>query len=91
VHRFIAKHWSGLAGWMVIITSIILSGVGVYIGRFLRWNSWDIITQPFDLLKDLFQILIEPGAFYGSGSIVIFAAFFLLSYLTFFSFSNDKY
>lgn len=91
VHCFIAKQWSGLAGWMVITTAIILSGLGVYIGRFLRWNSWDLITQPFDLLKDLFQILIEPEAFYGSGSIVVFAAFFLLSYLTFFSFSNNKY
>ncbi len=90
VHRFIAKTWSKLAGWMIITICIILSGIGVYIGRFLRWNSWDIITQPFDLIRDLFQIIIEPQSFHASGSIVIFAAFFLLSYLTFFSFSQDK-
>ena len=91
IHRFIAKQWSGLAGWMVVIICIILTGIGVYIGRFLRWNSWDIVTHPMELIKDLFKILIEPQSFNGSGSILLFATFFLLSYITFFSFSEKKY
>ncbi len=91
VHRFIAEQWSKLAGWFFVIICVVLSGLGVYIGRFLRWNSWDIVTQPFELMHDLLNILIEPQSFNGSGSIIIFAAFFLLSYLTFFSFSENKY
>jgi len=91
IHLFIAKQWSRWAGWLVVTISIFLSGLGVYIGRFLRWNSWDIIAQPFELIYDLWSILIEPQSFNGSGSIVLFAAFFLLSYLTFFSFSENKY
>jgi len=91
IHRFIAKNWYGLAGWMVVIICVILTGIGIYIGRFLRWNSWDILTHPMELLMDLIKILIQPQSFNGSGSIVLFAAFFLLSYLTFFSFTEKKY
>jgi len=76
---------------MVVIICVILTGIGIYIGRFLRWNSWDILTHPMELLMDLIKILIQPQSFNGSGSIVLFAAFFLLSYLTFFSFTEKKY
>jgi len=37
-----------------------LNAFGVYIGRYLRFNSWDIITSPFRLLMDVVDILIHP-------------------------------
>lgn len=88
VHLFLAKQFSRTIGWTGIFIAITLSGLGVYIGRFLRWNSWDILTQPVHLFSDLIEILLHPYSFYGSGSIVVFAAFFFLSYLTFFNFSK---
>jgi len=88
VHLFLTKRFSKTIGWIGIFTAITLSGLGVYIGRFLRWNSWDILTQPIQLFTDLIEILLHPYSFYGSGSIIVFAAFFFLSYLTFFNFSK---
>ena len=39
---------------MVIVGVILLlSSLGVYIGRFNRWNSWDILKQPGLILKDI--------------------------------------
>lgn len=39
---------------------ILLSGFGVYLGRFLRYNSWEIISQPQYLLSDIIAIIIRP-------------------------------
>jgi len=30
---------------------ILLCGYGVYIGRYLRYNSWNVVTTPFDILQ----------------------------------------
>ncbi|WP_338790290.1 DUF1361 domain-containing protein [Bernardetia sp. MNP-M8] len=32
---------------------LFLSGFGIYIGRYLRWNTWDIINQPSALFNDI--------------------------------------
>ncbi|MFK7834152.1 MAG: DUF1361 domain-containing protein [Winogradskyella sp.] len=47
---------------MTTLTFVILflCGFGVYLGRFLRYNSWEIISQPQVLISDVFNILISP-------------------------------
>jgi uncharacterized membrane protein len=37
-----------------------LVGFGIYLGRFLRWNSWDILQQPDALLKDIVSQFLYP-------------------------------
>ena len=37
-----------------------LMGLGIYLGRFLRWNSWDILKAPQILMTDIFEILRFP-------------------------------
>ena len=38
----------------------LLCGYGIYLGRYLRWNSWDIFTQPFGLLLDIAHDVRHP-------------------------------
>ena len=48
---------------MVTLVSTVLlfiSGFGIYMGRFLRWNSWDIIQEPGAVLKDIADRFINP-------------------------------
>lgn len=46
----------------IIIALGFLSAFGVYLGRFQRWNSWDIISNPLGLMADLFDRVVHPTA-----------------------------
>ena len=35
-----------MAGWLFILGVAGLTGIGVFIGRFLRLNSWDVFLRP---------------------------------------------
>lgn len=39
----------------------LLTGFGVYLGRFLRYNSWEIIQNPMALFQDIFDIVLHPN------------------------------
>ena len=39
---------------------LFLTGFGIYLGRFLRYNSWEILQNPFNLTKDIIEIVIHP-------------------------------
>jgi len=47
-------------GWLFATTTLALSSFGVYLGRFLRWNSWDLLTRPHWLLRDILGLLRDP-------------------------------
>lgn len=39
---------------------LFLGSFGIYVGRYLRWNSWDIIKEPFGLFYDISDRLVNP-------------------------------
>jgi uncharacterized membrane protein len=45
---------------LFILPVMFLNGLGVYVGRYLRFNSWDVITNPFQLTSDIFYLFIHP-------------------------------
>jgi len=60
-----------------------LNALGVYIGRYLRFNSWDIITNPFDLITDIISMLWHPLQYKDVwGMVACFSVFMTLVYLT---------
>lgn len=57
----IVAHRAGKrAGWVFALGMLWLSGFGIYLGRFLRWNSWDILVRPGGLFGDVWEHLTEP-------------------------------
>jgi uncharacterized membrane protein len=46
--------------WFFTIPVMLLNGLGIYVGRYLRFNSWDIITDPFDLSREMIYLFIHP-------------------------------
>ena len=53
----VAKRFGEWISWLFVLFVLGMSGFGVYIGRFLRWNSWDVFTQPQTLLYDILNSL----------------------------------
>lgn len=60
VHNYLRTVYSKKFSWLIVSLSILLSGFGVYLGRFLRWNSWDIIHEPIGLMKDVIDKVVHP-------------------------------
>lgn len=72
-----------LTGWLFVIGVVGLSGLGVYMGRFLRWNSWDLLFHPEAVLSDLLIRFANPFDYAGTfGVSIMFALFLLVCYLT---------
>ncbi|GAA3610738.1 DUF1361 domain-containing protein [Flavivirga amylovorans] len=44
-----------------MISILFLNGFGVYLGRFLRYNSWEILQHPSNLFNDIFDIILRPN------------------------------
>lgn len=71
-----------LASWVFIAAVAGLSGFGIYVGRFLRFNSWDVVMKPLKLYEGIGQWLADPMAHPTSYAFpALFATFLFLAYL----------
>jgi len=61
----------------ISIFLLFLSSFGVYLGRYLRWNSWDIIQNPFELAFDISDRFLNPFAHSRTWGMTIFMGLFL--------------
>ena len=46
---------------LLSICMIYMAAFGVYIGRFWRWNSWDLLGNPAELMHDTFDHFADSG------------------------------
>lgn len=74
------KYGHGI-GWGFATAVLVVSSYGIYLGRFQRWNSWDLFTQPAALFADIFSSIAHPSATaQGLALTVGMGVFLLLSY-----------
>jgi uncharacterized membrane protein len=62
VQAVVARRAGRFVGWALAIGALAASGVGVYLGRFLRWNSWDVFTEPSRVVGRLAAAALDPLA-----------------------------
>ena len=74
----VAKRLAGpVAGWLVALGALAASGIGIYLGRYLRWNSWDLLVQPASVLRDAATRLESPQLI---GMSLVTTAFLMVAY-----------
>jgi uncharacterized membrane protein len=82
VHESIRKAWNHFVGWAVAVFAIGLAGMGIYIGRFARLNSWDIITRPLQTLLRISRFMVTPRALlFSLGFAFFIASTYLMLYI----------
>ncbi|HJU46036.1 MAG TPA: DUF1361 domain-containing protein, partial [Chitinophagaceae bacterium] len=83
VEQFLTRLLHQLWVKVIIITSFGLCGYGIYIGRFLRFNSWDVITNPGDLMYVSAHHILQPHEHTRTwGFTLLFAIMFGIIYFT---------
>lgn len=83
MQKVISKRFNEVASWLFVITTLCLSAFGIYLGRYLRWNSWDIITNPQGLAFDILDRFVHPFAHGRTWYMTLgFSAFLIVGYFT---------
>ncbi|NDV66652.1 DUF1361 domain-containing protein [Bacteroides sp. 224] len=88
IERILSKYLKQKYITMVSVSLLFLSSFGVYLGRYLRWNSWDIIQNPFGLAFDISDRFLNPFAHSRTWGMTIFMG--LLLCILYFSFKFIK-
>lgn len=63
-YRYLRNRFQKPLRLAIIGAVVCMVAVGVYIGRYGRWNSWDALYRPFDVIADLITSLADPATFH---------------------------
>lgn len=62
VHLELIKRLSRRVSALIISGVLLLASFAIFIGRDLRWNTWDVVLNPASVIFDVSDRLINPGA-----------------------------
>jgi uncharacterized membrane protein len=80
-HRFGAR-----LGWTAALSALALTSVGVYMGRFLHWNSWDLVLRPGQRLAEIAPGFAQTTALVHASAVMILVTGLLaMTYLAFYA------
>jgi uncharacterized membrane protein len=87
MQEIVRREFGRWVGWGFVAVVAALSAAGIYAGRFLRWNSWDIFDNPKGMLLLTVQHAQDPSL-QSVVFISLFTAFFLFLYITLYTFGH---
>jgi uncharacterized membrane protein len=89
LHDVVRRRLGARRAWVFALGVLGLSSLGVYLGRVLRWNSWDVVTRPGSRAASLGKALVDPFAHpHPIATSLLFATFLVVGYVVFYSVAN---
>ena len=91
IQNFFIEKFGKVVSWFFTVIALVLGSFGVYLGRYGRYNSWDVIANPLELSREILTMLINPlnhAQMYGMT--FFFSCFLILAYLILFILINSK-
>jgi uncharacterized membrane protein len=85
----VVRQWRGVvAGWVFAAVALALGSLGIYLGRFLRLNSWDALEHPSVLPRIVHAVARDPFAYQEAiGVTVLFTLALGFAYLLLYNFA----
>jgi uncharacterized membrane protein len=62
IHQRLKKTLSPLYSGLVVAIVLALCSFAIYLGRYLRWNSWDVLINPAGVIFDVSEPFISPSS-----------------------------
>lgn len=86
MHRLVSRTRGTRTGWLFTLVILGLTAFGVYLGRFERWNSWDLFLSPIALSSDILNMVLHPHSNRTAvGFSLLGSGLLLLGYLGFYA------
>jgi uncharacterized membrane protein len=81
IEKTLRHYFSRNMTWVVFSLAVLLSSYGIYLGRLLRFNSWDVFLNPGDLVATVVSTVTQPSL-YSQGYLItiVFFIFIMISY-----------
>jgi uncharacterized membrane protein len=83
----VLRRFGRAAGWVFVFAISTASSFGMYVGRFVRLNSWDILQNPTETAMDILGLVVDPSMRLAAFT-VLYTFFFLFIFLLLYSFSH---
>jgi uncharacterized membrane protein len=87
MQEIVRRAFSRWVGWIFVLIMSGMSSIGIYLGRFVRWNSWDVLQEPSEVAISILGLVIEPSLRLLVFTF-LFTLFFLFIYLTMYAFGH---
>jgi uncharacterized membrane protein len=84
VHKYLEHHFGKIKSSIAVLCIAVLTGFGIYLGRFERFNSWDVVMDPFNLFTNIIGIwgaiphTTEPFIFTGVFTLAILFTYYVV-------------
>lgn len=85
IHQLFLKNNGKMVANSMLLIACLLSGYAIYIGRFLRFNSWDVLRSIL-----LYSKLVSNISRFSFMFSLLFALYVLASYCIFYMFYHEK-
>jgi uncharacterized membrane protein len=84
---FVRAKTNKFVSFLFVSSSLFASGFGVYLGRYQRYNSWDLVQHPNGLFQDILGRITDPFAHPRTWGMTILVGVFL--HILYYGFQNN--
>ena len=81
IQAVVANRMGTWLGRLFGLAALGMAGFGIYLGRYLRWSSWDVLLKPAALAHDVWLHVIHPVQHWQAWALaLLFAALLTFAY-----------